>query len=516
MKRGSSFIGVILFFVFLVLWAILLSIYAGGGYKIEPEPGLDTMARDTSSQNLEKVVCVHTKTELTNQSDATCTQCGYTGDVVCVYCGEIQSYGEQVPMIDHMPATVNAKEPSCEEDGYTGDVHCSACGLIIESGTIIPATGHNVELYNVKEPTCTSEGYSGDEVCTKCEKTVKHGDIIPLLEHTPGGITGYNAPTCTKSGYSGDIYCTVCNQKISVGSVLPATGHIHLETRGYKAATIDAAGYSGDKYCKDCGMLVSKGSTIARIISNDDKKGTYDWEYTHNARYPLTYNDETLSIKIDKVWYHRAWCYVAQVKITDYTRFYTYCANGKYGGTSSTTKAAKQNNAILATNGCYSAPSVGNVTVRRGVIYNGGPAKCNSPVVYSSVTGLMGSAAMLGANAMPLSEAVAQGLITDTFCFGPAFNMNGKNNDGGSAQRTTIGTNGKPGEFVLVVSEGRYSDGVSAGLNYQECCDVIKHFGCIYGAPLDGGGSSTMVFQGEILNHVKTERGWLVDFCIIK
>lgn len=82
---------------------------------------------------------------------------------------------------------------------------------------------------------------------------------------------------------------------------------------------------------------------------------------------------------------------------------------------------------------------------------------------------------------------------------------------GGRAQRTFIGTNGAPGDIWIVVTEGRGSDGVSAGLTMQECAEFLKAKGCTFGIPLDGGGSTTMVFNGMRLNHVSSERA-VVDF----
>ena len=325
--------------------------------------------------------------------------------------------------------------------------------MVILPGYEIPATGHQTSLHHKADPTCTKTGYTGNLMCDLCGKMIEEGEDIPALRHQT--VTyGQKAATCTEKGFSGTVKCQRCEEVLDSGHEVSPLNHSTTEIGNYKAATVLAAGYSGDTYCKLCGKLLKTGKELSRIVSNDAPEGKTDWQYTINARYPLIYHDETLNIKIDKVWYKKAWCCVAQVQMTDYARFYTYCANGKYGSTSSTTKAAKQNNAILATNGCYSAPSVGNQTARQGVVYLGGDHPCGSPVYYSSLTGLMGSSAMLGANKITLNQAVEQKLITDTFCFGPAFNMNGPNNDGGSAQRTTIGTNGNPGEFVLVVSEG--------------------------------------------------------------
>lgn len=52
----------------------------------------------------------------------------------------------------HKPQLEGAKKPTCTEDGYSGDLVCDACGEIIQRGTIISALGHNYE----------------NGVCTKC------------------------------------------------------------------------------------------------------------------------------------------------------------------------------------------------------------------------------------------------------------------------------------------------------------------------------------------------------------
>lgn len=48
---------------------------------------------------------------------------------------------------------VGAKDPTCTEDGYTGDVVCADCGKVIKAGTVIPRTGHT---------------YDENGICTEC------------------------------------------------------------------------------------------------------------------------------------------------------------------------------------------------------------------------------------------------------------------------------------------------------------------------------------------------------------
>ena len=120
--------------------------------------------------------------------------------------------------------TVNAKAATCTEDGYTGDVVCKVCGKVITKGEVIPATGHDTEIVGAKESTCTEDGYTGDEVCKTCGVTVKKGEVIPALGHKIK-LVGAKAATCTEDGYTGDEVCTVCGEIVKKGEVIKATGH---------------------------------------------------------------------------------------------------------------------------------------------------------------------------------------------------------------------------------------------------------------------------------------------------
>jgi exopolysaccharide biosynthesis protein len=86
------------------------------------------------------------------------------------------------------------------------------------------------------------------------------------------------------------------------------------------------------------------------------------------------------------------------------------------------------------------------------------------------------------------------------------------NSDSSRAQRTFIGTNGDPGDLWVVVSDGRYNDGESAGLTYRQTGEYLISKGCTFGLCLDGGGSSTMYFDGEVLNASKDNERAVVDF----
>lgn len=240
--------------------------------------------------------------------------------------------------------------------------------------------------------------------------------------------------------------------------------------------------------------------------------------------FPIAYSDSTCEITIYKEWFKNAWCYAAHIKFTDFSRLGTECANGCYNkGYETTSHCAKRLNSILTVNGCYSAPYLNYTVIRNGIIYNGADRNLCLPAIYSNKTGLLlsvwetgGTQGIVNRN---VTELVNEGMVTDTFCFGPPNLQNGiisGINDGARAQRTFLGTNGIAGDIWIVVSDGRYNDGVSAGLTGYETAEFLVSKGCIFGVNLDGGGSSTMCFNGEILNANKNNERAVVDFLWFK
>ena len=53
-----------------------------------------------------------------------------------------------------------------------------------------------------------------------------------------------------------------------------------------------------------------------------------------------------------------------------------------------------------------------------------------------------------------------------------------------------------------MVTDGRTEE--SAGLSLVQLADLMLEIGCETAYNLDGGGSSTMVFQGEVVNNPTT------------
>lgn len=121
--------------------------------------------------------------KLANVKEATCTEEGYTGDVVCKFCGEVMKPGEKTKMVDHTPVAVEAKAPTCTEPGISKGTVCKVCEKVLSGQETVPALGHDPKLVNAKDATCTEAGYSGDKVCTRCNVTLEKGKDIKALGH---------------------------------------------------------------------------------------------------------------------------------------------------------------------------------------------------------------------------------------------------------------------------------------------------------------------------------------------
>lgn len=94
--------------------------------------------------------------------------------------------------------------------------------------------------------------------------------------------------------------------------------------------------------------------------------------------------------------------------------------------------------------------------------------------------------------------------------FGPYLIVNGNNqitnsNSGGIHPRTAIGQR-KDGTFIFVVIDGR-QPGYSIGTNLLELQNIFNRYDAYNAANLDGGSSSTMCYDGKVINKTSTPAG---------
>lgn len=120
----------------------------------------------------------------------------------------------------HETVLQNAKEQSCTEEGYTGDLVCTVCGETIQQGAVIPTHTRKTTVDTISEKTCTEDGYFEEVViCTVCgEELSRESKIEPATGHQPAEPVKENLVEVTESSsgsYDEVVYCELCQEELS-------------------------------------------------------------------------------------------------------------------------------------------------------------------------------------------------------------------------------------------------------------------------------------------------------------
>lgn len=219
-----------------------------------------------------------------------------------------------------------------------------------------------------------------------------------------------------------------------------------------------------------------------------------------------TYSDSKSKITVTRYRAYDSNIYVADVEVTDGTSILSAFANNTYGRniTDTTSDMAEENNAVLAINGDYYGARQSGYVIRNGVVYRNQGSNGEDMVISKDGTLYFIS------ESDTTTDSLIQKQAWQVLSFGPVLVENGEvavseNDEVGMAMasnpRTAIGTVAK-NHYLFVVSDGRTSE--SAGLSLYELANFMKSLGATNVYNLDGGGSSTMVFQGEVVNNPTT------------
>ncbi len=221
-----------------------------------------------------------------------------------------------------------------------------------------------------------------------------------------------------------------------------------------------------------------------------------------------SYSDDNISVTLTEYYENNTKIYAADIMLSSAEYLKTAFANDTYGKnvTATTSSTAQANNAVLAVNGDYYRVQESGYVIRNGVVYRGSAKGADVLCVYAN-----GTMEIVSDGDFTADELVSKG-VWQAFTFGPSLVENssvtvGVNDEVGKAMasnpRTAIGmidTN----HFVFVVSDGRTSD--SSGLSLYELAQFMKGLGVKTAYNLDGGGSSTMYFNGNVINNPTSGR----------
>ena len=181
--------------------------------------------------------CPHDRTHIENKAIKTCSEGGYTGDVICDLCGKVVKHGENIePDSEHNYINYKSIEPTCNEYGKRY-LKCVNCGnkKVLEDEDYGYAD-HRYVLVNSVKATCTTDGYLGDSKCKYCglenenqpeNKVIKAYHDMDPEEIDSCLINDYKSveATCEKEGYTGDVYCTICHKVIEEGKTIEKLEH---------------------------------------------------------------------------------------------------------------------------------------------------------------------------------------------------------------------------------------------------------------------------------------------------
>lgn len=220
-----------------------------------------------------------------------------------------------------------------------------------------------------------------------------------------------------------------------------------------------------------------------------------------------TYRDANISITLTEYRERNTSVYVADVTLASPSLLQTALARGAYGRnvTERTSAMAQTAGAILAVNGDYYGARERGYVVRDGVVYRSSADRNRDALAIMDD----GSFRIVAEGTTSAEELVAQGAV-HVLSFGPGLLVDGEiavdeNDEVGQSMasnpRTAIGVI-EPDHYILLVSDGRTQQ--SQGLSLLELAEFMKTLGVVTAYNLDGGGSSTMVFGGRIINNPTT------------
>ena len=222
-----------------------------------------------------------------------------------------------------------------------------------------------------------------------------------------------------------------------------------------------------------------------------------------------SYRDGSISVELTRERIGDTAVYVAEVKLASPESLRSAFAGGVCGRnvTEPTSSIAEAVDAVLAVNGDFYGAQQSGYVIRNGVLYRSTAKKgAEDLVIYAD-----GSFAIIRESEVTAEELLADG-AQQVLSFGPALVEDGAvavspDDEVGRARasnpRTAIAVIDEL-HYLFVVSDGRTEE--SEGLSLYELAAFLQSRGAQTAYNLDGGGSSTMVFNGLVVNKPTSGR----------
>lgn len=222
-----------------------------------------------------------------------------------------------------------------------------------------------------------------------------------------------------------------------------------------------------------------------------------------------SYSDDNIQVNLTEKTVENTQVYIADITVSSSDYLKTALAQNTYGTnvTAKTSVTAAENNAILAVNGDYYGANSTGYVIRNGVVYRDTVREDSSNgdlAIYKD-----GSFKIIYEDEISAEQLVKDGVV-NLLAFGPSLVEYGEitvdtNSEVGQSMssnpRTAIGIIDE-NHYIIVVSDGRTSE--SEGLSLYQLAEVMKSYDVKTAYNLDGGGSSTLYFNGQVINKPTT------------
>ncbi|WP_105136320.1 phosphodiester glycosidase family protein [Streptococcus suis] len=230
---------------------------------------------------------------------------------------------------------------------------------------------------------------------------------------------------------------------------------------------------------------------------------------TNVSTTDTSYSDDNIQINLETITTNNTTVYVADIQVSSAEYLKTALAQNTYGTniTAKTSETATANNAILAINGDYYGANSTGYVIKNGILYRDtvrDNASYGDLAIYAD-----GSFEIVYEDEVTAQELIDQGVV-NLLAFGPALVENGEivvdtSTEVGRAMssnpRTAIGIIDE-NHYIIVVADGRTTE--SEGLSLYQMAEIMKEYGATTAYNLDGGGSSTLYFNGQVINNPTT------------
>lgn len=258
--------------------------------------------------------------------------------------------------------------------------------------------------------------------------------------------------------------------------VLPSKGNVKVETAGI---------YSQSESTEENEMDTENSSVL---ITND------------------SFDDDNIHVKLKQERIADTDVYFVDIQLSSIQYLKAAFAKNTYGRNINepTSKIAEEHGAIVAINGDFYGFRDYGYVIRNGVLYRSNYKNDTEQVfaIYDD-----GRCETFLSKDISAQQLMDNGVI-QMLSFGPALVENGvvtvQESDpddletiAGRNPRTAIGMI-EPLHYVFVVVDGRTRE--STGYTFYELANVMLDYGCIEAYNLDGGGSSTLYFNGKVIN----------------